>query len=147
MSVVLSSLLAVLCSPVVSITHPVASLEAIVQLTEEEVSRRDAVSRKADQIELHRVATQKADIGHVKEALHHKADRSAVDSLKARQAVNSDIVGRIACLQDDIKGKACIQVSASSLVQAIFKFNSVAKHSGSGLPQADNNARIPSHNH
>jgi hypothetical protein len=79
-------------------------------LTEEEAARRDAVNRKADQVDLHTVAAQKAGIGHVREALQHKADRTTVDALKATQAVSSDLAGRIALLKDDLKGKACIKV-------------------------------------
>ena len=61
-------------------------------------------------MELHRLAEQKADIGHVREALQHKADRTTVDALKATQAVSSDLAGRIALLKDDVKGKACMKV-------------------------------------
>lgn len=79
-------------------------------MTEEEASRRDAVNRKADHLDLHRLAEQKADVGHVREALQHKADRTTVDALKATQAVSSDLAGRIALIKDEMKGKACVKV-------------------------------------
>jgi hypothetical protein len=80
------------------------------QLTEEEASRRDAVNRKADASELHRVAERKADIAHVKEALQHKADRSTVDSLKGAKAVSSELAGRIVLLKEELESKAGIKV-------------------------------------
>jgi hypothetical protein len=59
------------------------------------------------------MAEQKADIRHVREALQHKADRTAVTALKASQAVSSDLVGRIALLKEDLAGKANVKVIVS----------------------------------
>jgi hypothetical protein len=80
------------------------------QLAEEKASRQDSLSRKVDQFELHRVAEQKADIRHVREALQQKADRTAVDALKASQAVSTEVAGHIALLKEDLAGKASIKV-------------------------------------
>ncbi|KAG2452969.1 hypothetical protein HYH02_002306 [Chlamydomonas schloesseri] len=97
------------------------------QLREVDVVYREALSKKADAVEVYRLLDRKADAAAVSEALSHKAGQETVDALLSKVDGALDLAGRVDALQRDVDTKLNEAKNLYSAMEGLARVEDVNK--------------------